>query len=551
MILTNFHLPMYKNLSFILLAGIGLLSCSNAEPEVPNIDQEIIARHLAELSSDAYLGRMPCTEGETKTVAYLETEMKRMGLTPGNNGSYVQDVPLLDIVSQSSPTMRIATPNGQLNLRNGKDFVVNTERKTNGVSLDASDLVFCGFGITSEGENWNDYADMDMKGKTAVVLVNDPGFGGENESFFKGDIMTYFGRWTYKYDEADRQGADGLLIIHETTSAGYPWAVIQSSWTGSQQGLAGVDRSDDCGVKGWITLNTALDLFKSCDLDLPKLIRAARKPGFKPVAMNAKASVEIDVIYKECNSKNLFGYVEGKTNPDEFIMYTAHWDHIGVGKPVNGDSIYNGALDNASGTATVLAIAEAMTKTQPDRSVGFLFVTAEEQGLLGSEYYSENPIIPLDKTVANLNMDGVNPAGEMNDLTIVGIGHSEMDQVAERAAKKQGRYIQPEAEPEKGMFFRSDQFNFAKKGVPVLFAEGSYDHKEKGIEYAKEFRDNYTASRYHAPADEYDPSTWIMGGMVQDGQLFLNIGLDLANSTSWPKWNPSSEFSRPKKKLKD
>lgn len=535
----------------VSLIILSLFACGSADEKQPMIDQDIIKRHLAELSSDAYLGRMPCTEGEIKTVAYLEKEMKRMGLTPRNSGSYLQDVPLIDISAESSATMDISTPKGKMELRKGKDFVVGTERKTNKVGLDASDLVFCGFGTVSPENKWNDFEGIDMKGKTAVVLVNDPGFGGEDPDFFKGNTMTYYGRWTYKYDEVDRQGADGILIIHETTSAGYPWAVVQSSWTGSQQGLSGMDRSDDCGVKGWITLNAALDLFKSCNLDLPKLIRAARKPGFKPVPLNATASVDLDVTYKECNSKNLFGYVEGKTNPDEFVMYTAHWDHIGVGKPVNGDSIYNGALDNASGTSTVLAIAESMTQTQPDRSVGFLFVTAEEQGLLGSEYYAENPIIPLDKTVANLNMDGVNPAGEMNDLTIVGIGHSEMDQIAERAAKEQGRYIQPEAEPEKGFFFRSDQFNFAKKGVPVLYAEGSYDHKEGGTEYAKAFREKYTSSRYHAPADEYDPAEWNMGGMVQDGQLFLNIGQNLANSSIWPKWNPGSEFSRPKALLKD
>jgi len=539
---------------YTIIAAVSILcicSCSSDQKPQPNIDQDIIARHLAELSSDAYLGRMPCTEGETKTVAYLEKEMKRMGLTPGNKGSFLQDVPLIDIIAESSQTMDISTPKGQLSLQKGKDFVVGTERKTNSVSLTESDLVFCGFGTVSPENNWNDFEGIDMKGKTAVVLVNDPGFGGENPEFFKGNTMTYYGRWTYKYDEVDRQGADGILIIHETTSAGYPWAVIQSSWTGSQQGLAGADRSDDCGVKGWITLKSAMELFESCNLDLPQLIRAARKPGFKPVPMNAKASVDLDVSYKECTSKNLFGYVKGKSNPDEFIMYTAHWDHIGVGKPVNGDSIYNGALDNASGTSTVLAIAESLTNAEPERSVGFLFVTAEEQGLLGSEYYAENPIIALDKTVANLNMDGVNPAGEMNDLTIVGVGHSEMDIIAENAAKAQGRYIQPEAEPEKGFFFRSDQFNFAKKGVPVLYAEGSYDMKDGGVEGAKNFRETYTASRYHAPADEYDPSEWNMGGMVQDGQLFLNIGIDLANSSTWPKWHPGGEFSRPNKKLKD
>lgn len=533
------------------LGIISICSCTSSDPITPpSIDQSLIAKHLAELSSDEYLGRMPCTEGETKTVKYLTSEMSAMGLDM-IGGSYLQDVPLLDLTSTSSQEMDIQTPTGFKQLRRGLDFVINTERKTDAIGLKNSELVFCGFGTTAPERDWYDYDGIDMKGKTAVVLVNDPGFGGSDSTFFKGNTMTYYGRWTYKYDEADRQGADGLLIIHETTSAGYPWQVVQSSWSGSQQGLSGIDRSEDCGVKGWISLNAAVDLFKSCNLDLPTLIREARKPGFKPVPMNAKANVNVDVNYKECVSKNVFGYVKGTKYPDEFVIYTAHWDHIGVGKPVEGDSIYNGAFDNASGTSTLLAMADALSTQKPERSVGFLFVTAEEQGLLGSEYYAENPLVPLAKTVANINLDGVNPMGEMNDLTIVGIGHSEMDEIAEKAAKSQGRYVRPEAEPEKGFFFRSDQFNFAKKGVPVLYADGSYDAKEGGVEAAEKFRSAYTATRYHQPADGYDPETWNYEGMVQDGQLFLNIGLDLANSQQWPQWYPGGEFSRPKSALKD
>ena len=536
-----------RNLFFltIIICSIGCTTESTSA-----IDQNLIARHMAELSSDAYMGRMPCTEGESKTIAYLQSEMQRMGLKTANE-SYLQEVPLIDITSSFSEFMDISTKSGIIELEASKDFVVHTERKINQISLDQSELVFCGYGMVSEKDGWNDYADLDMKGKTAVVLVNDPGFGGEDSTFFKGDIMTYFGRWTYKYDEADIQGADGLLIIHETTSAGYPWTVVQNSWTGSQQGLAGIDRSEDCGVKGWITLDAAQRLFEACDMDLPALIRAARKPGFKPVPMNANVSVDISVDYNECLSNNVFGYIEGSQRPDEIIMYTAHWDHIGVGRVIEGDSIYNGALDNASGTSTVLAIADALSNEKPERSIGFLFVTAEEQGLLGSEYYAANPIFPLEKTVANLNLDGVNPAGMMKDLTIVGIGHSTMDVVAQEAATDQDRYIIAESEPEKGFFFRSDQFNFAKKGVPVLYAQGGYEHAEKGIEYAKSFKEEYTAKRYHAPSDQYDPATWNFEGMLQDGELYYNISMKLANSDVWPQWYPESEFSRPKSNLKD
>ena len=536
-----------KSTSFIFFLTI-LISCSPKEMALPSLDQATLEKHMKALSSDEFLGRMPCTDGETKTINYLTQALQNANVSPGNNGSFLQDVPLLDINTTMETNLEITSSNNSLSLKPGTDFVINTERKTSALSLEDSELVFCGYGIVAPERDWNDYEGLDMKGKTAVVLVNDPGYGGDDPDFFKGDVMTYYGRWTYKYDEADRQGADGLLIIHETSSAGYPWFVVQSSWTGSQQGLAGMDRSNDCGVKGWISLDAAKSLIDLSGQDLGDLIQKARKPGFKPVPLNAKASATISSEYEECISKNVIGIVEGTKYPDEYVLYTAHWDHIGVGKVVNEDSIYNGALDNASGTSTVLAIAENFAKSdqKPERSVVFLFVTAEEQGLLGSEYYAENPIYPLAQTVANLNMDGVNPAGLMNDLTIVGMGHSEMDDIAEAAAQKQNRYVMNEQEPEKGFFFRSDQFNFAKKGVPVLYGEGGYDHREKGKEYAKEFKEKYTAERYHAPADEFVLEDWNFEGMLQDGALYQDIGLRLANSQEWPQWKEGSEFSRPK-----
>ncbi|NNF33022.1 MAG: M28 family peptidase [Saprospiraceae bacterium] len=523
-------------------------SCKQEE-SLPEISQETIARHMAVLASDDFQGRMPCSPGEVKTVDYLVEEMEKMNLNPGNGDSYLQDVPLLEIDTEMTSDMVINTKGGVMNLKPGEDFVVNTERAEDDLSWEDTELVFCGFGIVSEKDNWNDYADMDMTGKTAVVLVNDPGFGSEDADFFKGNTMTYGGRWSTKYDFVDDTGADGILIIHEASMAGYPWFVIQSSWTGPQQGLAGIDRSQDARIKGWIHLEAAKELFEKSGQDLSSMIKEARKPGFQPVPLDATASVSIESSYSTCISKNVIGIVEGKKNPEEYILYTAHWDHIGIGTPVDGDSIYNGALDNASGTSTVLAIAEmhANVKTPPDRSVIFLFVTAEEQGLLGSEYYAQYPLFPHDQTVANLNMDGVNPAGIMNDLTIIGMGHSDMDDVAAEEAGDQNRYVLNEQEPEKGYFFRSDQFSFAKKGVPVLFASGGYDHRKKGKEYAKQFLDDYTASRYHAPADNYDPENWEFGGMVQDGQLYFNVGLRLANSEEWPKWKPDSEFSRPVK----
>ena len=514
--------------------------------DYPLIDQEVIAKHMAALASDEFQGRMPCTEGEVKTVTYLQQEMKRIGLQPISDNGYLQEVPLVDVSGKMTSNMVINTKDDKIVLEPGEDFVIHSERTEKSLSLDNSELVFCGYGIQSDKEGWNDYDGIDMKGKTAVILINDPGFGGEDSDFFKGNTMTFNGRWDRKYDVADATGADGLIIIHETASAGYPWFVVQSSWTGSMQGLDGVDRSEDCAIKGWWTLDSSKKIFDACGLDLGQLIRDARKPGFKPVSMNATVNASLENSYSSCKSNNVAGYIKGSKNPEEYIVYTAHWDHIGIGNPVKGDSIYNGALDNASGTSTVLAIAEGLSKSSPERSVVFLFVTAEEQGLLGSEYYVENPLVPLDATVANLNMDGVNPAGKMKDFTITGKGHSEMDELAEVAAKAQGRYVQNEEEPEKGYFFRSDQFNFARKGVPVLYADGGYDHWDKGKEYAMNFRETYTAERYHAPADNYDPETWNFDGMVQDGQIYLNIGFDLSNSQKWPEWYDSSEFSRPK-----
>jgi len=539
-----------KNFIYILLISLMFASCKQdvKEEKIPAepFAIESIQKHMGILASDEYEGRMPCSDGEDKTVAYLVEELKALGLKAGNGNSFTQDVPLIEIDGKPDEQLILDYGNEKVALDFPKDFVVHSQRKAYAVSLKDSELVFCGYGIVAPERGWNDFKNVDLKGKTAVVLVNDPGFGGDNDAFFKGNAMTYYGRWTYKYEEADRQGADGLLIIHEKTSAGYPWFVVESSWTGGQQGLSGVDRSEDCGVKGWISLNTAKDLFAKAGLDMAKEIRSARTKEFKPKSLKAKATVSLKNEYTECVSKNVAAILPGNSKKDEFVIYTAHWDHIGIGPAVEGDSIYNGALDNASGTTAVLEIAKAfaLSEKKPARSIMFLFVTAEEQGLLGSEYYVKNPLVPLNKTVCNLNIDGVNPAGKMKDFTIVGMGHSEMDEYAERAAKAEGRYVQNELEPEKGYFYRSDHFNFAKAGVPALYAEGGYDHWDKGKDYAMEFKDGYVKDRYHAPADEFDAASWNYDGFIQDASIYYNIGNTLSNSNDWPKWYKDSEFRR-------
>ena len=536
---------------YILLVSLVFIACGskdNSENDFSSagisIDSTEFEKHLAELSHDRYRGRMPGTEGGRETVAYLIDQLEAYGVQPALDGDYRQAVPLVEIDGQLQGPMTVSFDDGEImSLEPRNDFVAVTERPVDSIGLDNSQLVFCGYGIVAPENDWNDYADVDLNGKTAVVLVNDPGLGQEDEDFFKGNTMTYYGRWTYKYEEADRQGLDGILLIHETNMAGYPWFVVKTGWSGPQLHIDQGQNMDDCGVKGWIHLEKAKELFERSGLDLSSLIKAARKPGFKPVEMGPKVSVALKNELRYDTSHNVIGMLEGKERPDENVVYTAHWDHLGVGDPVEGDSIYNGALDNASGTATLLAIAQAMSAADSlERTAVFCFVTAEEQGLLGSEWYANNPVLPLDKAVANINLDAGNFLGRSKDLTIVGYGHSDLDQLAEFHAKKQDRYVQNEQEPEKGFFFRSDHFNFAKKGVPALYAKGGYDHREKGVDYALKVRDEYVSQHYHQPSDEYDPDNWDLSGFVEDANLMLNIGLDLLKSDKWPRWSDDSEF---------
>ena len=548
-----YEMSLKSSLLLILLVIGGVFAfhaCfDNSADEAPvPIAEDDILPHIKELSSDRYMGRMPFGPGDPMTVAYLVEQCQSLGLQPGNDGSYTQSVPMVEIISTTETPMTITTQAGTATYKFGKDYVIHCQKTIDRVVLDEADLVFCGYGIVDEKLGWNDFQGVDMDGKIAVVLVNDPGYGGEDSTFFKGDIMTYYGRWTYKYEEADRQGARGLLIIHETNSAGYPWFVVQSSWTGAQLGLEKESVQNGADIKGWIHLDMAKKLFTDAGMDLSKMIASARQPGFKAIPMAAKVSTTLSNTYKRDQSDNVIAYLPGSEHPDDYILYSAHWDHIGVGTPVNGDSIYNGALDNASGTATLLAIAKNYTRqaNPPERSVAFVWVTAEEQGLLGSEYYTLHPSFPINQTICNINIDGCNPNGPMKDFQIVGIGHSEMDEIAREELIKQDRYVLPDQEPEKGYFFRSDHFNFAKVGIPPLFGEGGYDHIEKGIEYGKAKRAEYTAQNYHAPSDEYNAETWDMGGVVQDAQIFYNIGWRLANSDERPQWYPKSEFRRVK-----
>ncbi|MFZ1676895.1 MAG: M28 family metallopeptidase [Saprospiraceae bacterium] len=519
-----------------------LISCKeNKGSSNSAISEESFRRYISTLSSDEFQGRKPFTIGETKTLAFLETEVKNIGLQPGNGGSYFQDVPMVEITGHPAQQLDLEGPN-KISLHLGDQYVAYTQRPEEKVSLNSSEVVFCGFGIVAPEIGWNDYKDIDMKGKTALVLVNDPDFGTQDSTLFKGNTMTYYGRWTYKYEEAARQGAAAIWIIHQTEMAGYPWGVVKGAGSGAKLNLESLGYTP-CQMQGWISYEAATDIFKTAGLDIERATAGARRKEFKPIPLPYKITTEIDNQIRKDVSKNVIAMLPGTEKPDEVIIFSAHWDHFGIGAVVKGDSIYNGANDNASGSAGILAIAEALKKAGPfKRSIAFLWVTAEEQGLLGSAYYAAHPIFPPAKTVANINIDDMNSIGEMNDLSVIGYGQSEMETYAERWAKKQGRYVLPDQEPGKGYFFRSDHFNFAKIGIPALYAKGTFDHRIKGKDYAKEKSDDYRTNHYHQPSDEYNATNFDMSGVQQDAELYINITKELANNGDWPKWKANSEF---------
>ncbi|QDA60170.1 M28 family metallopeptidase [Hymenobacter jejuensis] len=503
-----------------------------------------IAEHIKVLSSNEFQGRKPFTPGEAKTTAYLADEFKKLGLKPGPNGSYFQDVPLVEITGMPAPTMTVAGQGKSLTLNYKTDYVAFTEQEKPVVAVQNSPLVFAGYGVVAPEYGWDDYAGRDVRGKTVVVLVNDPGNAGADSTVFKGQAMTYYGRWTYKYEEAARHGAAGLLIVHDTKPAAYPWSVVQSSWSGAKLYPQTPDKgASKCALEGWVTLDAAKRLFAAAGQNYEEAYAAANKKGFKPRPLNLTVSTSIRNKIRRTASKNVVAVLPGTTRADEYIVYTAHWDHLGIGPAVNGDSIYNGAVDNASGCAALLDIAKAFTqaKTKPGRTIVFLAVTGEEQGLLGSAYYAAHPLYPLAKTVADLNMDALSVNGPMKDLTVIGYGQSELDDYARAAAKEQGRYILPDQTPEKGSFFRSDHFSFAHVGVPALDANGRFESRANGRAFTKERSEDYEAHRYHQPADEYDPK-WDLGGVEQDARLLFRVGQRLAGETTFPKWKTGSEF---------
>ncbi|QCX38985.1 M28 family peptidase [Aureibaculum algae] len=538
-----------KNYLKILVLAVLFSNCKNdkeSNTDRVEVAQTTIAKHMERLASDEFLGRRPFTEGEVKTVNYLKDEFEKLGLLPGNGESYFQDVPMVEIIGKPTENMTFTNGNESFNLSYLKDFVATTNKTIPEVSLKNSELVFAGYGIVAPEYGWNDYEGVDWKGKTAVVLINDPGFKSGDSTLFKGNTMTYYGRWTYKYEEAARQGAAGVIIIHETEPASYGWNVIESSWSGAKL----VIESDAplVDVETWISGAGAQKLFDISTMKGQDYKTIAHNKDFQPIPLDVNVSVGIQNNIKKDVSKNVVAMIPGTDQKEEFIIYSGHWDHLGVGKAVDGDSIYNGAVDNATGTAGLLAIAEAFKKRKPTkRSIVFIALTGEEQGLLGSAYYAAHPIFDPEKTVANINMDAIASLGKMKDLTITGFGQSEMDEYAKTAAEEQNRYIIPDPTPEMGGFFRSDHFNFAKIGIPALYAAGTYEGFNHSIAEVKAFNDNYGEFKYHQPADNYDANTFELSGIQSDLQLFFNVGLKLGNETHFPKWYEDSEFKAARK----
>ena len=514
---------------------------SNFDSVYNNISDADIREPLKVLSSDEFEGRLPTTEGEKKTIEYLVSEFTKAGLKPGNGDSFLQKVALMEITADPDMTMSI----GDNNFAYKEQMVASSKREQSSVSLEDSELVFVGYGVNAPEYDWNDYEGLDVEGKTVVMLINDPGFENPESGKFQGTTMTYYGRWSYKYEEASRQGAAGAIIVHETAPASYGWSVVANSWSGPQYGLVSADKgASRVAVEGWLTLDAAKKVFADAGLDFDQE-KANAMQGPYNKAMDIKASVTVNNTFKKSESNNVIATLPGAEFPDEHIIYTAHWDHLGKDESKEGDQIYNGAHDNATGTAAILAMAKAYSELTPapKRSVSFLVVTAEEQGLLGSKYYASNPVIPIENTVANINMDAMNVLGKTKNVAVVGMGKSEMEDYLEAAAAKQGRTLTQEDRPEAGYYYRSDHFSFAKQGVPALYAEGGNEPAdEETAKYRKRMNVIVTGC-YHQVCDQYRDD-WDLSGIVQDTQMLFDVGVGVANAEAWPKWNEASEFQR-------
>jgi Zn-dependent M28 family amino/carboxypeptidase len=524
-----------------------LAACAGA-PKVPppstDIDETVYREQVRVLASDDYEGRKPGTSGEEKTVAYLVEQFRKLGLKPGNGESFLQQVPMLEILAGAEASLSITGAKGTLPLAYGKDMVIWTKRAVPQTELKRSELVFVGYGIVAPEYAWNDYADIDVRGKTVAVLVSDPGCATKDPKVFKGGTMTSYGRWAYKVEEAARQGAAGVLLIHDGDALGYGWNVIQSTWTGAQLDLAGADgNAGRAAVEGWIQKDAARAVFAAAGLDFTAVAAAAAHAGFKAAPMGLYVDATLHNSVRQFSSANVIALLPGGKHRHEYVLYTAHWDHLGRDPVLPGHNIFNGATDNASGVAGLLALAQSFVRTHPaaDRSIAFLALTGTESGLLGSRYYVENPVLPLRETAAALNLDTLKRGGPTRDLTVFGAGNTDLEASARAMALLQGREATPEPTPELGLYFWSDNFSFARANVPALYAKGGLDDAARGPVWGRAQLDDYMRHRYHQPSDQYSPD-WDVRGALDDLRLYYEIGIRVASSRRFPRWYPNSDY---------
>jgi Zn-dependent M28 family amino/carboxypeptidase len=531
------------------------------ENTVPEIRAEDLAIRVKTLADDTFEGRGPGTPTGEAAADWIAAEMARLGLEPaGDNGSYLQEVKMVNqTIDPAASFLTFTTEDGtEIPTKLKEDAVIwSKHQDATELTVDPSDVVFVGYGAVAPEYDWNDYADQDFTGKTVIILVNDPGFATQDPDLFKGKAMTYYGRWTYKYEEAARQHAAAAIVVHETAPAAYGWDVVANSWSGAQSDLVRANGGEDrATMEAWITRDKAEELFKAAGLDYETLKNAAKEPGFKPVPLTGlKAKGEITQTIEPLTSHNVIGVLPGQTTPDEYVLYTAHWDHLGKksrektgapGEDFYQDQIFNGAVDNATGAAALLEIAEAMAAQPVDRSVMFLSITLEESGLLGSEYFAQHPTVPLNKIVAGINMDGSLPVGRTHDMVVVGYGASELENMLTEYLATQDRVVKPDPRPEAGSFYRSDHISLAKRGVPMLYADGGEDKLDGGIAAGKAIAQAYNEQRYHKPMDEYSDD-WDLSGNVEDVTALFEVGKAIAQSDKWPTWYPGNEFEAARK----
>ncbi len=540
-------MPRIGTRGLAVLAVCLLAGCAGhrAPPPSTEIDEAGFRDRVRTLASEEFEGRRPGTPGEDKTVAYLVEQFRKFGLKPGNGTSFLQSVPVTEITADRGATLTVTGRGATHSFAYDRDAVLWTRRPVAETGLERSDLVFAGYGIVAPEYDWNDYAGLDVHGKTVVVLANDPGYGSKDPKLFKGNAATYYGLWRYKAAEAARQGAAGVLLIHDAAASGYSWDAVRNSWEGPRLVLrnAASTPAARTAVEGWLSAASARALFAQAALDLDALSAAAARPGFKAVPLGLTADVRLTSALRELNSSNVVAWLPGAHRHHEYVLYTAHWDHLGRADAALGGAVREGAVDDAAGVAGLLMIARSLSRTQPpaDRSIVFIAFTAAESGLLGSAYYVDHPVFPLRDTVAALDLDMLRIGGPTRDVAVFGYGNSEMDEFVHSAALLQGREVRPEPAPEQGWFYRSDEFSFARRGVPVVYAKGGVDDSARGPAWGKARLEDYLANRYRQPADRYEED-WDVRGTLDDLRLYEDIGSRLAHSRRFPRWYPQSDY---------